>query len=186
MPKILTPQFFNRTTTIVAQELLGKFLVRRIGKKTTALMITETEAYDGFLDKASHAHRGQTPRNSIMFGEAGHIYAYFTYGMHWMLNIVTGPKNYPAAVLIRGGLKLGGAKFAQVKINGPGRVTKALQIDKRLNTLRASPEAGLWFEDRGVKVNPKDIKKTPRIGIRYAGVKWGNKKYRFVLKAGTA
>src|SRR3989344_8777993 len=99
---VLPQSFFNRPTVVVAQELLGKFLVRRVGKREVAAMIIETEAYDGFKDKASHAHWGQTARNSIMFGKPGHIYAYFTYGMHWMLNIVTGEKGYPAAGLIRG------------------------------------------------------------------------------------
>ena len=167
-------------------------------------MITETEAYDGFKDKASHAHRGQTVRNSIMFGEPGHIYVYFTYGMHWMLNMVTGKKGYPAAVLIRGvrivnqnklNSQRGEALISRprlaehlegLSINGPGRVTKALKIDKKLNGKPASKASGLWFEDRGVNVSPRDIKKTPRIGIRYAGPLWGNKKYRFVLKEKSA
>ena len=194
MKKILTPTFFNRPTLVVTRELIGKFLVRRVGKREIAVMITETEAYDGFKDKASHAHRGQTPRNTPMFGEAGVCYVYFTYGMHWMLNIVTGKKGYPAAVLIRGVLKP--LVYSNVlqniginereEINGPARLTKALQIDKKLNGKPASRASGLWFEDRGVKVNPKDIKKTSRIGIRYAGPVWGNKKYRFVLKAVTA
>jgi len=188
MKKILPQSFFNRPTVLVAQELLGKFLVRRVGKRKIAVMITETEGYDGFKDKASHAHRGKTARNSIMFGEAGHWYVYFTYGMHWMLNIVTGPEKYPAAVLIRGALRINGysnvlqniGMIEREEINGPARLTKALQIDKKLNGKPANYASGLRVEDRGVKVSPKDIEKTPRIGIRYAGPVWGNKKYRFV------
>src|SRR3989338_7272276 len=102
MRKILKPEFFDRPTLVVAKELIGKVLVRRVGGKTVALMITETEAYDGFKDLASHAHRGQTPRNTPMFGKPGTIYVYFPYGMHWMPNLVCGKKEYPAAVLIRG------------------------------------------------------------------------------------
>ncbi|HEY5383517.1 MAG TPA: DNA-3-methyladenine glycosylase [Candidatus Paceibacterota bacterium] len=78
MKKILRPAFFDRPTPLIAQELLGKFLVRKVGNKTIALMITETEAYHGFADQASHAQRGQTPRNTPMFGTAGTIYLYFT------------------------------------------------------------------------------------------------------------
>jgi DNA-3-methyladenine glycosylase len=169
--KILTPAFFDRPTLIVARELLGKYIVRKVGAKEFALMINETEAYDGFKDKASHAHRGQTPRNSVMFGKPAHIYVYFTYGIHWMLNIVCGKKDYPAAVLIRGA----GA------VVGPARLTKALGIDKKLNTLPLTKKSGLWIEDRGTVVRPRDIVRTPRIGISYAG-EYVDKPWRFVLK----
>ena len=135
-------------------------------------MITKVEAYDGYKDKASHASRGKTERNQVMFGPAGYFYIYFTYGMHWMLNIVTGPKNYPAAVLIRG----------TKEINGPARLTKFLKIDKKFNGKKAELKTGLWFEDRGVKINPKDIMKTARVGVAYAGPVWSKKKYRFLLK----
>jgi DNA-3-methyladenine glycosylase len=170
--KVLKSSFFNRPTLTVAEELLGKFLVRRIGKKTIGFMITEVEAYDGFKDKASHAHRGKTKRNEIMFGEAGHWYVYFTYGMHWMLNIVTGEKDYPAAVLIRG---IEG-------VSGPARLTKFLNIDKKLHGEPARRKSGLWIEDRGIKIPTKEIQKTPRIGVSYAGPIWTQKPYRFVLK----
>ena len=169
---MLRRRFFVQPTLTVARELLGKFLVRRIGRKEIALMITETEAYDGFDDKASHASRGQTARNTPMFGEAGTIYVYFTYGMHWMLNIVCGKEKYPAAVLIRG----------VESINGPARLTKALKIDKRLNNKELSKKNRLWIEGRGVTIDSSDIKRTPRIGVAYAG-KWAKKPWRFVLKA---
>ncbi len=171
MKKTLGPDFFDRPTLTVARELLGKFLVRKVGNKTIALMITETEAYDGFKDKASHAHRGQTPRNTPMFGGPGVIYVYFTYGMHWMFNIVCGKKEYPAAVLIRGA----------GEIVGPARLTKALGIDKSLTALPLSKKAGLWVEDRGVVIKPRQITRTPRIGINYAG-EYVHKPWRFVLK----
>jgi DNA-3-methyladenine glycosylase len=170
MRKPLTAAFFRRPALTVARGLLGKFLVRRVRGKETAVMITEVEAYDGFKDKASHAHRGQTPRNAPMFGPAGCWYVYFVYGMHWMLNVVTGPKGYPAAVLIRG---LEG-------IPGPARLTKRLLIDRRLDAKPASKASGLWIEDRGVRVSPKRIRRTPRIGVDYAGA-WARKPYRFLL-----
>ncbi|PIP73261.1 MAG: 3-methyladenine DNA glycosylase [Candidatus Lloydbacteria bacterium CG22_combo_CG10-13_8_21_14_all_47_15] len=171
MPHILTTDFFNRDTLAVAEELLGKFLVRRNVNGISALKITEVEAYDGHQDRASHAYRGRTARNEIMFGPAGLWYIYFVYGMHEMLNIVTGPEAYPAAVLIRG----------VEGVNGPGRVTKHLNITRNLNTLSARKESGLWIEDRGIIVSKKEIHKTPRIGISYAGPVWGRKKYRFLI-----
>ncbi|MEK7614614.1 MAG: DNA-3-methyladenine glycosylase [Patescibacteria group bacterium] len=202
MRKILREKFFNRPTITVARELLGKYLVcrchclirpssraklttghgenKRIVKKykDVAVMITEVEVYDGFKDKASQAFRGKTERNKIMFGEAGTIYVYFTYGMHFMLNIVTGKKNYPAAVLIRGA----------GEYNGPAKLTKALKIDKRLNNKTLGKKTGLWVEDRGIlsrklKVESGKWKiiRTPRIGIPRAE-EWVKKPLRFVLK----
>ena len=158
----------------MAEELLGKFLMRRLPSgEIMARMILETEAYDGFHDKASHASRGKTNRNTIMFGHAGFWYVYFTYGMHWMLNIVTREKEYPAAVLIRG----------VEGLNGPARLTKELQIDKNLNGAPASKKSGLWIEDRGIKIPKNKIKKTGRVGIIYAGPYWIKRKWRFVMKS---
>lgn len=175
---ILPSSFFRQPTLIVARSLLGKFLIRKGGRQEVATMITEVEAYDGPLDKACHAHRGKTPRNAVMFGPAGHWYVYFVYGMHWMLNIVTGPKGYPAAVLIRGV----GEPFdaAQGKWCGPAKLTRALHIDGRLNGKTSSKTSGLWIEDRGVRVTRKNIRRTPRIGVAYAK-EWAKKPYRFVL-----
>jgi DNA-3-methyladenine glycosylase len=169
--RILSKAFFNRPTLIVAQELLGKYMVVRKNGKEIAEMLTEVEAYDGPKDKACHAYRGETPRNFVMFGEAGQIYIYFTYGMHWMLNIVTGAKGYPAAVLIRG----------TDTTTGPARVTKKFGIDKSFNNKKAARSSGLWFEDRGVRVTKKEILRTPRVGVNSAGPIWSKKLYRFVL-----
>jgi DNA-3-methyladenine glycosylase len=171
MKKILTPNFFNRPVLAVARELLGKFLVRRLKGGEISLMITEVEAYDGQQDKASHASRGKTGRNKIMFGKAGNWYVYFTYGMHWILNVVTGPEDYPAAVLMR----------RAEGIKGPARLAKYLKIDKRFNGLPSNKKAGLWIEDRGVKINHPQIKRAKRIGVDYAG-KWAEKLYRFYLE----
>ncbi len=169
---VLGPEFFRRRTLTVARELIGKFIVRRLGDEHVGLMITETEGYDGPLDKASHAHRGRTPRNAPMFGAAGTIYVYFTYGMHYMLNLVCGEEGHPAAVLIRGA----------GDVVGPARLTKALQIDKSLNDRSLGVETGLWVEDRGAVIRPRDIQRTPRIGIPYAG-DYIEKPWRFVLTA---
>ena len=170
MRKVLKAKFFDRPTLTVARELLGKYLVRKIGEKEIALEISEVEAYDGPCDKASHASRGKTKRNSPMFGKAGKFYVYFTYGMHWMLNIVTGKANYPSAILIRG----------TTEIVGPARLTKFLRIGKSFNGKPAVKKSGLWFENRGAQIHKKEIRETPRIGVDYAGQIWSKKPYRFV------
>ncbi len=167
---ILGQEFFDRPTPLVARDLLGKFLMRKVDGKTVALMITETEAYHGFNDKASHASRGQTARNAPMFAAPGTMYVYFTYGMHWMLNLVCGKVGHPGAVLVR----------AADSISGPARLTKALAIDKNLNGLILGKKSGLWVEDRAVVVRSKQIQKTPRINIRYAQ-EWQEKPWRFVF-----
>ena len=170
MSKVLSKNFFNRPTLKVARELLGKFLVRKIGRKKIEGMITEVEAYVGLKDKASHTSRGKTERNKVMFGKAGYWYVYFTYGMHWILNIVTERENYPAAILIR-----------RVKgVNGPGRLTKFFKIDKIFNSKPANKITGLWIEDRGIKISPRLIKRGKRIGVDYAG-EWKDRLWRFYV-----
>lgn len=193
--KILTEKFFRGKNTVkIAKNLLGKFLVRRYRGKISAYLITGVEAYDGFQDKASHAHRGMTNRNKIMFGSGGYWYVYFTYGIHWMLNIVTGPQYYPAAILIRGviadqrRLKRG---IAQKNLNGPAKLTKALHIDKNLNGNLANKKSGLWIAapttSERASPNYKNwagrlkIKSAPRIGVNYAGPVWSKKKWRFFI-----
>lgn len=166
----LNAQFFNRPTLKVARDLPGKYLCCRIKGRILSQPLVEVEAYDGFCDKASHAHRGPTTRNAVMFGPAGYWYVFLCYGMHWMLNIVTGPKEYPAAILIR----------SAGEYSGPGRLTKALQINKIFNGKKISRANGLWVEDRGVTVHKKDLKRMPRVGINYAGPIWKKKPYRFI------
>lgn len=170
MRGMLKRSFFEKPTLHVATKLLGKYLVRYYHGKTIARMIIEVEAYDGPCDKASHASKGFTPRTKVMFGLAGHWYIYFTYGMHWLANIVCGKKGYPAAVLIRG----------VEGVSGPARVAKFFKIDGKLNGKSANRETGLWVEDRVVKIKTSDVKRTPRIGVGYAGKVWGKKPYRFL------
>ncbi|MEY4747574.1 MAG: hypothetical protein RLZZ416_623 [Candidatus Parcubacteria bacterium] len=177
MRKKLGPAFFDRPTLTVARDLLGKYLVRQIGKQAFGFKIAETEAYFGFQDKGSHAHRKQTPRNTPMFGPPGTIYVYFTYGMHWMLNLVCERKDFPAAVLIRGLESV----HTDVKLDGPAKVTKHLGIDKSLSGMKLGRKAGLWVEDRGERVTRRAIVRTPRIGIPGRGT-WTDKPWRFVLK----
>ena len=170
MRRILPKRSFNRPTLRVARELLGKYLVRKIGAREIVQKITEVEAYVGFRDKASHASRGMTARNRVMFGPPGVWYVYFTYGMHWMLNIVTEREGYPAAILIRG----------VEDASGPGRVTKFFRIDRRFNGKPTSRRSGLWIEDRGVKISPRAIHRSKRIGVNGAGP-WAAKLWRFHL-----
>ena len=172
MGRILSKSFFDRDTKTVARELLGKFLVRKIGKKEIAGMITETEAYDGLQDKASHASKGRTKRTEIMFGHAGNFYVYLVYGMNYMLKVVTREHGYPAAVLIRG----------IANANGPGKVTRFFHINKAFNQKPASASTGLWFEDRGEALLKSKVKKLSRVGVAYAGPVWSAKKWRFTIK----
>lgn len=171
---------------MVARDLLGKYLVRYAGRRIVAAIITEVEAYDGPSDRGSHASRGQTPRNAPMFGPPGIWYVYFTYGMHWMLNIVTREARYPAAILIRGvtihadecGLRRGTMR----NIDGPARVTRYFKINKQFNNKQATRATGLWIEDRGIRILKSHIKCSARIGIAYAGSYWSRRKWRFRLK----
>lgn len=172
MSKILKQDFFNHSTIVVAKKLLGKFLVRKIGNKILFKKITEVEVYDGFKDRGSHAWRGITKRNYVMFGSSGRWYIYLNYGLHWMLNIVTKEKGYPAAILIRG----------VEGINGPGRVSKFFEINKKFNNKLACYNTGLWIEDKGIKIKKNQIQKGPRIGIDYAGPYWSKKHLRFWIK----
>lgn len=170
--KRLKKDFFENDTVWVAKNLLGKILVNRNGKKITRALITETEAYCGFNDKASHASRGMTPRNKLMFGPAGHAYIYLVYGMHYCLNVVTEKENYPAAVLIRG-VKIAGN---EKDLNGPGKLTKFLNIGKNLNGEDMTKSNALWIENsNGAAFR---MNKGPRIGVDYAG-DWAKKYWRF-------
>ena len=172
MNKILSPKFFQDNILKICPNLLGKYLVRKIEKQKTKYLITEIEAYDGQNDLASHGRFGKTKRNKAMFLQGGHFYVYLIYGMYWMLNIVTGEKDYPAAILIRG----------TKEINGPGRLTKNLKINKIFDKQIIHPDTNLWIEENNIKNFSKEIIKTPRIGVDYAGPIWSKKLYRFLLK----
>jgi DNA-3-methyladenine glycosylase len=172
MKKVLTPSFFDRSALEVAPDLLGKYLIKIIDGEESAFKITEVEAYEGLEDLASHASKGRTKRTEVMFGEAGIFYIYLIYGMYYMLNVVTGKKDHPAAVLIRG----------VEGVAGPGKLTKTMGIDKSFNNLEIGKKAGMWFEDRGEKIDSKNTIKSARIGVDYAGPIWAKKDYRFYLK----
>ncbi|MBL9210589.1 MAG: DNA-3-methyladenine glycosylase [Opitutaceae bacterium] len=162
----------TKKTVALARWLLGKHLVRRAADgRTDARLILETEAYDGERDLACHARAGRTARTEVMYAAGGVWYVYLCYGIHEMLNLVVGPAGWPAAILIRG---VEGA-------SGPGRLTRSLGIDRSLNRAPAVPGSGLWLEDRGIRVPPRAISRTPRIGVDYAGPVWAAKPWRFTI-----
>lgn len=184
--KILDRQFYARDTLQVAQDLLGKKLVRVLPDGTMLSgIIIETEAYTN-EDPACHAYRGKSERNAALFGPVGHAYIYFIYGNHFCLNTVARDnKTVAGGVLIRAIAPLDGVermkKHRVIKkdyqlANGPGKLTQALAIDCAFNHHDITQHNQL-FITHGVKVNPKNIKKTPRIGIS-AGQE---KLWRFLL-----
>ena len=183
----LKNNFFNRNTIVVARQLLGKYLCRRINGKVIRAKITETEAYCGQEDLACHASRGLTERTKVMFGPPGHAYIYLIYGMYHCLNVVTREVGCPEAVLIRG-VEIQNAKIkmqndkSKFKINGPGRTCRELKIDKKLNGIDLCSSKGLWIESasRRKVEQPAKIKKGKRIGVDYAR-KWKNKLWRFYI-----
>jgi DNA-3-methyladenine glycosylase len=182
----LARNFYGQPTVQAAQMLLGKYLVRVHPDGVTTGMILETEAYVGLEDKASHASRGRTLRNAVMFGPAGFAYVYVIYGMHHCLNAVTEQEGYPAAILIRAvqpceGLELMRARRrkedSRLLANGPGNLCQAFGIERALNGVDLCGDL-LFVEDR--KISPADIVTTTRVGVDYAGP-WKEMPWRFYI-----
>jgi len=165
----LKREFFTRDVLDVAPDMPGKIIcIKMTDGGTARYEITEVEAYRGTEDKACHASKGRTSRTEIMFQEGGRLYIYLIYGMYWMLNIVTGEKDNPQAVLIRG----------LETLKGPGVLTKSLGIDKSYNSEDIVTSERLWFEDAGI-VRP--VKTSSRIGIDYAGEYWKERPWRYFV-----
>ena len=164
----LGEEFFHRDCLVVAPELVGKILVRRIGTEFIRVRITETEAYRGEEDKACHASKGRTPRTELLYGESGIIYIYLIYGMHWLMNVITGENGTPQGVLIRCG----------EDYNGPAKLTKHLQINKSFNGKSFINNPEIWIEDDGFC---PEIQTAPRVGIDYADDEWRLKPWRFIM-----
>lgn len=184
----LTSDFFNRDTVQVAKDLIGKVLVRKIKGKEVWAIITETEAYCGQKDKTCHSAKGRTNRTEVMFGPPGGIYIYLIYGLYYCMNFVTKPEGCPEAVLIRGVYIIDPKQDfkdkdisklnIKEKVSGPGRLTRSLEIDKKLNGKNVCEGGEVRILDLGIK---SKIKKSPRIGIDYAGSPWKEKLWRFYI-----
>jgi len=191
-PAPLRRAFFDRPVLQVARDLLGKTLVRELGEgRRLAGRIVEVEAYDGMRDRASHAFRGRTPRTEVMFGEPGRAYVYFIYGMHCCLNAVTGAEGRAAAVLIRAVAPVHGEEWmdpgrapAGRIASGPGRLTRALRIDRSLNRVDLCAPGALYLA-RGVDIPARRIVRGERIGVEYAGA-WARKPWRFGVRGDPA
>lgn len=161
--------FFQRDCLEVAPDLVGKLLVRRLPDGTELrLRITETEAYRGEEDTACHAHHGRTRRTEQLYRQGGTIYIYLCYGIHWLLNFVTGAEGQPQAVLIR----------ACEGFPGPGRLTKRLEITGALNGLNAVDCPDLYLEDDGQRF---ELLTDRRVGIGYASQEDQDRLWRFKL-----
>ncbi|MCS6992199.1 MAG: DNA-3-methyladenine glycosylase [Anaerolineales bacterium] len=185
----LPASFYARPTLIVARELLGCRLIRRLetGEQLTGI-ITETEAYIGEEDLACHARAGLTPRTRVMYGPPGRAYVYFTYGMHWLLNIVTEPEGFPAAVLIRAlevetGLEQVRANRpgipTQRLTDGPAKLTRAFAIAGHHNNLDLTViENGLWLEP-GREIPDSRVTIGPRVGLYTVPEPWKSMPWRF-------
>lgn len=165
--------WYHRPAEMVARDLVGKQLCRRFDDgQVVKLEINEVEAYVGPLDSASHSFGNRrTTRTETMYQKPGTIYMYFIYGKYWMLNIVTDEIEYPSAVLIRGA----------GEYDGPGKLTRALLLDKTFNSQLLGQKTGLWVEKRSDSTDIT-ITATPRIGINYAVEPWRSAPLRFILK----
>jgi DNA-3-methyladenine glycosylase len=182
----LPTSFYNRPTLVVARELLGARLVRILNGVKLAGIISETEAYFGFDDLASHAKAGRTIRTAPMFGPPGHAYVYFTYGNHWMLNAVTEAEGFPAAVLIRAIQPIEGVEVMLARRQGrdtlgPGKLTQALGITKSENNVNLTEaNSSLWVE-AGHFIPDKSVTIGPRVGLNKTPEPWFSKPWRFLV-----
>jgi len=164
-------EFFAQDVLDAAPALLGKIICRRISENEVLRMrITETEAYRGREDTACHASKGMTKRTAVMFEPGGAAYVYLCYGMHSLLNIVTGAAGEPQAALIRG----------VEGYPGPGRLTKAMGIDRALNGHDMRGSDTLWLEEDSLSASPR-IRTAPRVGIAYASAEDQARLWRFIL-----
>jgi DNA-3-methyladenine glycosylase len=185
---------FARDTLAVARNLLGARLVRLLDGQRLSGVVVECEAYIGQDDSACHASRGRTRRNEVMFGPPGYAYVYFTYGMHWMLNVVTEAEGFPAAVLLRAiqpveGIETmralrkaqGNSRADRGLTGGPARLTQALAIDKSLNGADLVAGGHLWLEP-DAEMPDESVERGPRIGVQYAAEKDRLAPWRFWVR----
>ncbi len=170
--------FYDRPVLDVARELLGAVVARATSDGTVTVRLTEVEAYDGAHDPGSHAFRGRTPRNATMFGPPGHAYVYFTYGMHFCVNLVCAPAGTAAAVLLRAGEVVAGVDLARHRrpaaavrdlARGPARLTRALEIDRGLDGADVTDATSPLLVLAGTAVPDVRVRTGPRTGVGGAG-----------------
>lgn len=189
--KLSESYYLSNDVVGISKDLLGKYLFTCIDGVTTGGYIVETEAYNGVIDKASHAFGNRiTPRTKTMFMQGGIAYVYLCYGIHEMFNIVTSVEGHPQAILIRAIQPTEGIEAMQVRRNmlvlkpnitaGPGSVAKALGISRNINAFSLQSDS-IWLEDRGLRFSDDEIKAGPRIGVAYAAED-ALLSYRFYVK----
>lgn len=171
----LPPSFFDRPVLEVAPDLLGATVEHRTDDGLVAVRLTEVEAYDGERDAGSHAFRGRTRRNAVMFGPPGRVYVYFTYGMHWCMNLVCGPPGTASAVLLRAGEVVSGEELARSRrrasrsfrdlAQGPARLTVALGVQGSLDGADATGDASPLAVRGGPLVDASRVRRGPRVGV---------------------
>ena len=172
MGKRLGRNYFSRPATELAPELIGKLLCRRVEEEIYRYRITETECYFGEEDTACHASKGRTERTKVLYEQGGTAYVYLCYGMHSLFNVVTGKKGHPEAVLIRG----------ITRYNGPGKLTRAMMINRDLNGEDLVESSRLWVEDDGYR---PDYTVAQRVGIDYATPEYRDILWRYVIADGS-
>ncbi|REF01201.1 DNA-3-methyladenine glycosylase [Thermomonospora umbrina] len=182
MSDVLARDFFDRPVEEVAPALLGQVFAHRTEQGEVSLRLTEVEAYAGPLDPASHSYRGRTPRNAVMWGPPGHAYVYFTYGMHYCVNLVCGPEDTASAVLLRAGEIVDGRDVAVARrprssprdlARGPARLCQALGIAREQNGLDVCAADSPLRILAGEPARPTDFRTGPRVGVNAAqNVPW--------------
>jgi DNA-3-methyladenine glycosylase len=167
---VLPREFYDRPVLDVARDLLGTVVVHA----GVAVRLSEVEAYDGEIDPASHAFRGRTPRNAVMYGPPGHAYVYFTYGMHFCMNLVCGPAGQPSAVLLRAGEVVEGLDEAMLRrpgvrvrdlARGPARLTLTLAVDRSLGGADVTAADEALHVRSGTPVPDERVARGPRVGV---------------------
>lgn len=171
MAKRLGRRTLAQPATVLAPELLGKLLCRRTDQGILRYRIMETECYYGEEDTACHASKGKTERTKVLYEKGGTSYVYLCYGMHSLFNVVSGKEGHPEAVLIRG----------VTGYNGPGKLTRAMKIDRTLNGVDMAYSDQLWIEDDGY--TPEFVA-AKRVGIDYATEEYRNILWRFIVDDG--
>ena len=172
-------EFYQRPTRAVARELLGKLLVRALPEGVVVVRLVEVEAYLGVSDPAAHTFRGRrTARNEVMWGDGGHLYVYFTYGMHFCMNLVTQTAGVPQAVLLRAALPVRGEEIVVARragragrdvLDGPARLCQGLGVGRDLNGADLTTGTEIWLASDGVVCAKSWVRRLPRVGVAYAG-----------------